>query len=48
MLSFKRGAGFYKRRERERERENKETYLLYFLKKEGERERINRLILCVS
>jgi hypothetical protein len=47
MLSFKRGAGFYKRREREKER-NKETYLLYFLKKEGERERINRLILCVS
>jgi hypothetical protein len=29
-----------------RERENKQTYLLYFLKEER-RERINRLILCV-
>jgi hypothetical protein len=32
---------------RERERVNKQTYQLYFLKKEEERARINRLTFCI-
>jgi hypothetical protein len=43
MLPSKRGG------EKERESMNKQTYLLCFLKKEGDRDRmrINRLIFCV-